>query len=229
MQVGEDPLRDKLDEVVVQADRVDVGELGDRFPGNVDQIVVGQIQVLDGLDEVVQRSRGDVAQLVVAQDQMAEVNQPFKMVLVDVRQPVAVQVQRVEALKIEEGVRHDLTDGVPRQRQVDEVGHVGKILPSQRGDEVVHQPQLRRPPVDAGGHEEEPRFGAEDGEGWGEVLTHATLGAQHGLHRRADNQQADEQPVHRRRRADLGGEQWELLLWGCVVHSVPCLWDSFVG
>ena len=58
MQVGEDPLRDALDQVVVQAEGVDADQLGDGLPGDFHQVVVAQVQVLQGLQEVLQRGTG---------------------------------------------------------------------------------------------------------------------------------------------------------------------------
>lgn len=49
VQVGEDSLRDALYEVVVQAEGVDADQQGDGLPGDVYQVVVAQIQVLQGL------------------------------------------------------------------------------------------------------------------------------------------------------------------------------------
>lgn len=51
---------------------------------------------------------------------------------------------------------------------------------SQRGDEVVHQPQLGRLPVDVGRDEEEARLGAEHRIGRQQVLAGAALRTQHG-------------------------------------------------
>lgn len=52
MQVGEDSLRDALYEVMVEAEGVDADQQGDGLPGNVHQVVVAQIQVLQSLQEV---------------------------------------------------------------------------------------------------------------------------------------------------------------------------------
>lgn len=54
VQVGKDALGDTLYQVVVQAEGVDADQQGDRLPGNVHQVVVAQIQVLQGLQEVLQ-------------------------------------------------------------------------------------------------------------------------------------------------------------------------------
>ena len=54
MQVGEDPLGDALDEVMVEAEGVDADQQGDGVPGDVHQVVVAQIQVLQCLQEVLQ-------------------------------------------------------------------------------------------------------------------------------------------------------------------------------
>lgn len=55
VQVGEDPLGDALDQVVVQAERVDAHQQGHRLPGNVHQVVVAQVQVLQRLQEVLDK------------------------------------------------------------------------------------------------------------------------------------------------------------------------------
>lgn len=52
VQVGEDSLRDALYEVMVEAEGVDADQQGDGLPGNVHQVVVAQIQVLQSLQEV---------------------------------------------------------------------------------------------------------------------------------------------------------------------------------
>jgi len=52
VQVGEDPLWDTLDEVVVQAEGVDTDQQSDGVPGDVHQVIVAQIQVLQRLQEV---------------------------------------------------------------------------------------------------------------------------------------------------------------------------------
>lgn len=52
VQVGEDSLWDAFDEVVVQAEGVDADQQGDGVPGNIHQVVVAQVQVLQGLQEV---------------------------------------------------------------------------------------------------------------------------------------------------------------------------------
>lgn len=58
VQVGEDSLWDALYQVVVQAQRVDADQQGDGLPGDVHQVVVAQVQVLQGLQEVLPEGRG---------------------------------------------------------------------------------------------------------------------------------------------------------------------------
>lgn len=58
MQVGEDAFRDALDQIVVQAEGVDADQQGDGLPGDVHQVVVAQVQVLQGLQEVLQQRQG---------------------------------------------------------------------------------------------------------------------------------------------------------------------------
>lgn len=66
MQVGEDSLWDAFDEVVVQAEGVDADQQGDGVPGNIHQVVVAQVQVLQGLQEVLggvrdgEESKGEI-------------------------------------------------------------------------------------------------------------------------------------------------------------------------
>lgn len=60
MQVGEDSLRDALDEVVVQAERVDADQQRDGVPGDVHQVVVAQVQVLQSLQEVLRRRKNRI-------------------------------------------------------------------------------------------------------------------------------------------------------------------------
>lgn len=50
----------------------------------------------------------------------------------------------------------------------------------QRGDEVVHQPQLGRLPVDVRRHEQQAGLGTEDGVRRQQVLAGAALRTQHG-------------------------------------------------
>lgn len=57
VQVGEDSLGDALYEVMVEAEGVDADQLGDGLPGNVHQVVVAQIQVLQSLQEVLQEDK----------------------------------------------------------------------------------------------------------------------------------------------------------------------------
>lgn len=62
MQVGEDSLRDALYEVMVEAEGVDADQQGDGLPGNVHQVVVAQIQVLQSLQEVLKWGGGTEAE-----------------------------------------------------------------------------------------------------------------------------------------------------------------------
>lgn len=55
MQVREDSLGDALDEVVVEAQGVDADQQGDSLPGDLHQVVVAQVQVLERLQEVLRR------------------------------------------------------------------------------------------------------------------------------------------------------------------------------
>lgn len=64
-------------------------------------------------------SLGDAVQLVVGQDQVAQVDQALEVGVVQGGEAVGVQVERVEVLQVGEGVGQDLTDGVPAESQVD--------------------------------------------------------------------------------------------------------------
>lgn len=81
----------------------------------------------------------------------------------------------------ESGVRTDHSKhGCKGLRGTDQAGHVGEVAVPQRGDEVVHQPELGRLPVDVGRDEEEARLGAEHRVGRQQVLAGAPLWTQHG-------------------------------------------------
>lgn len=58
-------------------------------------------------------------QLVVGEDEVPQVHQALEVGVVQDGEAVGVQVESVEVLEVGEGVRPDLTDGVPAQRQVD--------------------------------------------------------------------------------------------------------------
>lgn len=67
MQVGKDSLGDVLDEVVVQAEGVDADQQSNGLPGDVHQVVVAQIQVLQSLQEVLQGQQNNSVTHVRAQ------------------------------------------------------------------------------------------------------------------------------------------------------------------
>lgn len=58
-------------------------------------------------------------QLVVGEDEVPQVHQALEVGVVQDGEAVGVQVESVEVLEVGEGVRPDLADGVPAQRQVD--------------------------------------------------------------------------------------------------------------
>lgn len=60
-----------------------------------------------------------------------------------------------------------------------QAGHVGEVSVSQRGDEVVHQPELGRLPVDVWWDEEQARLGAQHRVGRQQVLAGAALRTEH--------------------------------------------------
>lgn len=61
-----------------------------------------------------------------------------------------------------------------------QAGHVGEVAVPERGDEVVHQPELRRLSVDVGRYEEKARLGTQHRVGRQQVLAGAALWTQHG-------------------------------------------------
>lgn len=75
----------------------------------------------------------------------------------------------------------------------------------QRRDEVVHQPELGRLPVDVGRDEEEARLGAQHGVGRQQVLAGAALRAQHGGGAGGQGGQEDEEEEEEERRDQRGG------------------------
>lgn len=81
VQVGEDPLRDVLDQIMVHVQGVDVGQSPDRLPGHLVQVVVAEVQVFQRGQEVVEGVRGYRVKLVVGQDQVPQVGQAFEMVV----------------------------------------------------------------------------------------------------------------------------------------------------
>ena len=62
-----------------------------------------------------------------------------------------------------------------RQLGSDQAGHVGEVPVPQRGDEVVHQPELGRLAVDVRWDEEEARLGAQHRVGRHQILAGATF------------------------------------------------------
>lgn len=67
-----------------------------------------------------------------------------------------------------------------RRVSSDQAGHVGEVAVPQRCDEVVHQSELGRLPVDVGRDEEEARLGTQHRVGRQQVLAGAALRTQHG-------------------------------------------------
>lgn len=57
-------------------------------------------------------------QLIVGQDQVPQVHQALEVGVVQRGEPVGIQVEGVEVLQVSEGIRQDLTDGVPAQSQM---------------------------------------------------------------------------------------------------------------
>lgn len=80
----------------------------------------------------------------------------------------------------------------------DQAGHVGEVPVPQRGDEVVHQPQLGRLPVDVGRDEEEARLGTQHRVGRQQVLAGAALWTQHVGHAGGEAGQEDEERTEQR-------------------------------
>lgn len=73
----------------------------------------------------------------------------------------------------------------------------------QRGDEVVHQPQLGRLPVDVGRHKQEAGLGTEDGVRRQQVLAGAALWTQH---RGGGGEEEGEKEVEEEDRAEQRGD-----------------------
>lgn len=86
-------------------------------------------------------------------------------------------MERAQTLQVGKGQRSDQVDGVSRQSQVDQPGHVDKVAPAHLHDEVVRQPQLHGAPVHMRRHEQEALVGTQRAQRLGQVAAHAVEGA----------------------------------------------------
>ena len=161
LQVGEGALGDVVQQVVVEAQLMQVDHAPHRAPGQPVEVVVREVQVLQGQQEVLKGLLRDAAQLVVVHDEMLQVDQAPQRVLPEAGQPVAVEVQGAQALQVQEGEGLDVTDSVPGQGQVHQPRHVGEVLAANVDDEIATQTQLHCPPINVWRHEEQPLGGAQ--------------------------------------------------------------------
>lgn len=121
-------------------------------------------------------------------------------------------MERAQAFQVGEGHRPDEVDGVPGQSQVNQSGHVDKVVPAHFHDEVVRQPQLNRAPVHVRRDEQESFVSTQRAERLGKVPAHAVEGAggDHAPCLPRSNQRGQQaacdqgQPVERRRRVREG-------------------------
>lgn len=70
-------------------------------------------------------------------------------------------MQRAQTLQVSKGHWTDDVDGIPRQSQIHQSGHVDKVNPSHFRDEVVGQSQLDCAPVNVRGDKQEALVSAE--------------------------------------------------------------------
>lgn len=73
-------------------------------------------------------------------------------------------MQRAQTFQVGEGHGPDEMDGVSRQSQVNQSGHVDKVVPAYFHDKVVRQPQLNRAAVDMRRDEQEAFVSTERAE-----------------------------------------------------------------
>ena len=100
MQAGKGAGGHGSQQVVVEAQRIDVAQAAQRLPGQLLQVVVGEVEVLQCLGAVVQGPGRQGRQLVVAQDEVAQVDQAAQLPLAQRGQPVAIQVQRAQGAQV---------------------------------------------------------------------------------------------------------------------------------
>lgn len=88
----ESPRSDVVNQIVVQRERVDVGHSGYGFPGKGAQVVVGKIQVLDGGNKLIEGGGSHLVDLVVSEDEVPQVDEAFKVVILYHAEAVTVHV-----------------------------------------------------------------------------------------------------------------------------------------
>lgn len=90
---------------------------------------------------------------------------------------LTVQMERAQTLQVSKGQWSYQVDGVSRQSQINQSGHVDKVVPSHLHDKVVCQPQLDCPSVHMRRHEQEAFVGAQRAQRLRQVAAHAVEGA----------------------------------------------------
>lgn len=121
-------------------------------------------------------------------------------------------MERAQTLQVGKGQRSDQVDGVSRQSQINQSGHVDKVVPSHLHDKVVRQPQLHGAPVHMRRHEQEALVGTQRAQRLGQVAAHAVEGAggDHAPSLPRSNQRGQQaareqsQPVERGERGGVG-------------------------
>lgn len=90
---------------------------------------------------------------------------------------LTVQMERAQTLQVSKGQRSDQVDGVSGQSQINQPGHVDKVVPSHLHDEVVCQSQLNGAPVHMRRHKQEALVGTQRAQRLGQVAAHTVEGA----------------------------------------------------
>lgn len=90
---------------------------------------------------------------------------------------LTVQMERAQTFQVSEGQWSDQVDGVSRQSQINQSGHVDKVIPSHLHDKVVCQPQLDGASVHMRWHEQEALVGTQRAQRLGQIAAHAVEGA----------------------------------------------------
>lgn len=141
----------------------------------------------------------DVGELVVVEDEVVQLGHAAEGVVGDAAQSVAIQVEGSQVLQVFESVRRDGADGVPREGEVHQLGHVGEVFALDAGYEVVPKTHLHRVPVNVRGHEEKPLFVAQSRQVGVEHLADAAFGADLdfvGLRSHAEDYQVNQERLH---------------------------------
>lgn len=117
-------------------------------------------------------------------------------------------MQRAQTLQVSEGHWSDKVDGVPRQCQINQSGHIDKVISAHFHYKIVSQSQLHRAPVNVRRDEQETLVGTEGAERFREVSTHTVerTGRDHAPRLPCSNQRRQQaacdqrQPVKHRER-----------------------------